>query len=303
VSAVAVAERPAVRRRSAAPAALGLIAPALVPVLVFSVGPLLYGIFLGFTDARAGRDMPIHVTGFQNYVELFADTDFWGSFKVGLIWAVSVTVLQFAASLGLALLLNEKLRGRWIARTLTLVPWAMPPVVVGLMWRLVYHPQAGILNGTLQSLHIISTDIDWLNNFTLALPAVIVVGVWSGMPQTTVTLLAGLQSVPAELREAATVDGAGAWQRFRAVTLPALRPVIAAITALDFIWNINQFGLVYVLTAGGPAGQTRLPMLFAYEEAFRYGFFGYAASLGVAIVLVVLVILAFYLRRALREVA
>lgn len=303
MSAVAVAERPAVRRRSAAPAALGLIAPALVPVLVFSVGPLLYGIFLGFTDARAGRDMPIHVTGFQNYVELFADTDFWGSFKVGLIWAVSVTVLQFAASLGLALLLNEKLRGRWIARTLTLVPWAMPPVVVGLMWRLVYHPQAGILNGTLQSLHIISTDIDWLNNFTLALPAVIVVGVWSGMPQTTVTLLAGLQSVPAELREAATVDGAGAWQRFRAVTLPALRPVIAAITALDFIWNINQFGLVYVLTAGGPAGQTRLPMLFAYEEAFRYGFFGYAASLGVAIVLVVLVILAFYLRRALREVA
>lgn len=271
-------------------------------MLLFSVAPLLYGIFLGFTDARAGYGVPVHVTGFENYVELFGDTDFWGSFKVGLIWAVSVTALQFLASLGLALLLNQKLRGRWLARTLALVPWAMPPVVVGLMWRLVYHPQAGILNSTLQSLHLISTDIDWLNNFTLALPAIVVVGVWSGMPQTTVTLLAGLQAVPAELREAATVDGASAWQRFRAVTLPALRPVIAAITSLDFIWNINQFGLVYVLTQGGPAGQTRLPMLFAYEEAFRYGFFGYAASLGVAIVLVVLVILAFYLRRALREV-
>lgn len=304
MTAAAVAEAaPTRRRRAFQPAAIGLVLPALLPVLVLSVAPLLYGIYLGFTDARAGRGIPIHVTGFDNYVELFTDTDFWGSFRVGLTWAVSVTVLQFAASLGLALLLNQKLRGRWLARTLTLVPWAMPPVVVGLMWRLVYHPQAGILNSTLADLHLVSTNIDWLNDFTLALPAVIVVGVWSGMPQTTITLLAGLQSVPAELTEAATVDGASVWQRFRAVTLPALRPVVVAITSLDFIWNINQFGLVYVLTQGGPGGKTRLPMLFAYEEAFRYGFFGYAASLGVAIVLVVLVILAFYLRRALREVS
>lgn len=302
-TATVAAGRKAKRRTGFQPASLGLLAPALLPVLVLSVAPLLYGIFLGFTDARAGRNMPVHVTGFRNYVELFGDADFWGSFRVGLIWAVSVTALQFLAALGLALLLNQKLRGRWLARTLTLVPWAMPPVVVGLMWRLVYHPQAGILNSTLADLHLISTPVDWLNDFTLALPAVIVVGVWSGMPQTTITLLAGLQAVPAELTEASVVDGASAWQRFRAVTWPALRPVVTAITALDFIWNINQFGLVYVLTQGGPGGQTRLPMLFAYEEAFRYGFFGYAASLGVAIVLVVLVILAFYLRRMLKEAA
>ncbi|MGA8115325.1 MAG: sugar ABC transporter permease, partial [Actinocatenispora sp.] len=288
-------------RRSPHLATLGLLAPALLPVLAFSVAPLLYGIFLGFTDARAGYNMPVTVTGFDNYVELFGDADFWGSFRVGLVWAVSVTVLQFAASTGLALLLNMRLRGRWLARTLTLVPWAMPPVVVGLMWRLVYHPQAGILNSTLRSLHLISTNVDWLDSFALALPAVIVVGVWSGMPQTTIALLAGLQAVPTELTEAAVVDGASSWQRFRSVTLPALRPVITAITSLDFIWNINQFGLVYVLTQGGPGGRTRLPMLFAYQEAFRYGFFGYAASLGVAIVLVVLALLAFYLRRQLKE--
>ena len=106
----------------------------------------------------------------------------------------------------------------------------------------------------------------------------ILVGVWAGMPQTTVALLAGLQSIQDELHEAAAVDGATAWQRFRTITLPQLRPVIIAITTLDFIWNFNSFGLVYVLTEGGPAGKTQLPMLFAYSQAFEYGQFGYAVG-------------------------
>ena len=123
----------------------------------------------------------------------------------------------------------------------------------------------------------------------------IVVGVWAGMPQTTVALLAGLQNVPRELHEAAAMDGAGAWRRFRTVTWPALRPVALAITALNFIWNFNSFALVYVLTDGGPGGRTRLPMLFAYEEAFRYGQFGYAAAMGCVMVAVISVLLAVYL--------
>ncbi|MGH3390201.1 MAG: carbohydrate ABC transporter permease [Actinomadura sp.] len=272
-----------------------LLLPALVPVLLFSVGPLLYGIYLAFTDARSGRNLETSFVGLENAGALLSDADFWSSFRIGMIWALSVTLLQFVASLGLALLLNQDLRLRGLARVLSMIPWAMPPVVIGLMWRLVYHPDAGILNG------ILGTDIDWLHHFSLALPAVIVVGVWTGMPQTTVVLLAGLQSVPAELYEAAEVDGAGVWRRFWSVTLPQLRPVVVAITSLDFVWNINQFGLVYVLTQGGPGGRTRLPMLFAYEEAFRYGFFGYAAMLGVAIVIVVLAVLSGYLWRQLRE--
>ena len=117
----------------------------------------------------------------------------------------------------------------------------------------------------------------------------ILVGVWAGMPQTTVALLAGLQSIQDELHEAAAVDGATAWQRFRTITLPQLRPVIIAITTLDFIWNFNSFGLVYVLTEGGPAGKTQLPMLFAYSQAFEYGQFGYASALGSAMVVVIAV--------------
>ncbi|MFI6322971.1 carbohydrate ABC transporter permease [Nonomuraea sp. NPDC050556] len=274
---------------------LYLMLPALVPVLLFSVGPLLYGIGLAFTDARAGRNREISFTGLENFTQLLGDGDFWASFKIGLIWSVSVTVLQFLAALGLALLLNQNLRFRGVARVLAVVPWAMPPVCIGLMWKLVYHADAGILNGML------GTDIDWLADFSLALPAIIVVGVWAGMPQTTVVLLAGLQGIPKELYEAVEVDGAGRWRRFWNITLPQLRPVIIAITSLDFVWNINQFGLVYVLTQGGPGGQTRLPMIFAYEEAFRYRFFGYASMLGIAFAIVVLAVLGLYLWRQMRE--
>lgn len=280
---------------------LMLAVPALIPVLLFSMYPLLRGIYLGFTDAEAGRNSETSFTGFDNYTQLLGDSYFWDSFRIGLIWAFGVTILQFFASLGLALLLNQKLRLRWLARTLALVPWAMPPVVIGIMWRLVYHPNAGILNSTLKDLGIIDSNVEWLSSLSLALPAVIVVGVWSGMPQTTVVLLAGLQSVSEELKEAAAVDGAGPWQRFRNVTWPALRPIVTAMTTLDFIWNFNSFSLVYVLTEGGPGGSTRLPMLFAYEEAFRYGNYGYAAALGNAMVLVIAVFVVFYLRRRYRE--
>ncbi|MGW2630952.1 carbohydrate ABC transporter permease [Streptomyces chattanoogensis] len=279
-----------------------LVLPALIPILVLSVGPLLYGIGLAFTDAQSGRTQATGFVGALNFTDLLHDTLFWDSFRIGLVWALGVTVPQFFLALGLALLLHANLRLRWLARALAIIPWAMPEVVVGIMWRLVYHPDAGILNETLRGLGLSGTGDgrDWLSGLATALPAVVVVGVWAGMPQTTVSLLAGLQNVPNELHEAAAMDGAGAWRRFRTVTWPALRPVALAITALNFIWNFNSFALVFVLTDGGPGGRTRLPMLFAYEEAFRYGQFGYAAAMGLAMVAVISVLLAVYLAGRLK---
>ena len=276
-----------------------LVLPALIPILVLSVGPLLYGILLAFTDSQSGRTRPTRWIGGLNFRDLLHDTLFWESFRIGLVWAAGVTAAQVLLALGLALLLNQELRLRWLARALAIIPWAMPEVVVGIMWRLVYNPDAGVLNETLRDLGL-GGGHDWLSGLGTALPAVIVVGVWAGMPQTTVALLAGLQNTPRELHEAAAVDGAGAWRRFRTVTWPALRPVALAITALDLIWNFNSFALVYVLTNGGPGGRTRLPMLFAYEEAFRYGQFGYAAAMGCVLVAVVSVLLALFLVGRLR---
>ena len=276
-----------------------LVLPALIPILVLSVGPLLYGIGLAFTDSQSGRTEPTQWTGVLNFQDLLHDTLFWDSFRIGLLWAVGVTVPQFMLALGLAMLIKENLRFRWLARALAIVPWAMPEVVVGIMWRLVYNPDAGILNETLRDLGL-GDGRDWLSGLGTALPAVVVVGVWAGMPQTTVALLAGLQNTPRELHEAAAMDGAGAWRRFRTVTWPALRPVALAITSLNLIWNFNSFALVYVLTNGGPGGRTRLPMLFAYEEAFRYGQFGYAAAMGCVMVAVISIVLAVFLVGRLR---
>lgn len=274
--------------------AIALVIPSLIPVLAFSVLPLMNGIFLAFTDSRLKRDASYNIVGFDNFVDLIDDQFFWESFRIGMIWAFSVTALQLVAGMGLALLLNTDLRFKSLTRVLALIPWAMPPVVVAIMWRMIYSPNAGPLNAVLPLVGLPS-DINWLGNFSTALPAVIVVGIWVGMPQTTITLLAGMQQIPGELNEAASVDGANAWHRFVNITLPSLRPIIASITSLNFIWNFNSFGLVYVMTEGGPGGQTMLPMLFTYLEAFKNRNTGYAAAMGCVLVLVVVLLLTGYL--------
>ena len=286
------------RRRGAASnaqrkEAIALVIPATLPILIFSVLPLLNGIYLGFTNSTLKRNNTSEFTGLDNYTRLLGDTFFWQSFRIGLIWAVSVALLTLFAALGLALLLNANLKFQGLTRVLALIPWAMPPVVVAIMWRLIYSPTAGPLNATLEAVGL--PAVNWLGNFSTALPAVIVVAVWSGIPQSSVLLLAGMQQVPTEQHEAAAVDGANGLRRFWHVTLPALRPVIFAITSLDFIWSFNSFGLVYVMTEGGPGGKTMLPMLFTYLEAFTNRNTGYAAAMGNVLVLAVLLVLSVYL--------
>ncbi|HPZ49497.1 MAG TPA: sugar ABC transporter permease, partial [Propionibacteriaceae bacterium] len=178
-----------------------LLLPSLIPVIAFSVYPLANGIWLGFTDAAAGYDVRFSFNGLNNYAKLLKDDLFWNSFQIGLIWSFSVTVIQFFLALSLALLLNAGLRLQWLVRPLALVPWAMPSVITAILWKLIYHPDAGLLNAMLKNAGLITHNINWLGDFSLALPAVIVVGVWSGMPQTTIALLAGLQNIPYELHE------------------------------------------------------------------------------------------------------
>jgi multiple sugar transport system permease protein len=276
-----------------------LMLPALIPILVLSVYPLVQGIYLGFTDARAGANQVFSFTGFENYMQVFSDGYFWQSFVIGLVWAVSVTAIEFALSLGLALLLNLRLPGRTIFRIIAILPWAVPPVVIGFMWQLVYHPNAGLLNHVLRELGIADVKTDWLAS-PFALPAVVVAAVWAALPITTVVLLAALQSVPRELNEAAALDRAGAIATFRIVTWPVILPSVVAITALGFITQFNSFSLVYVMTNGAPGGSLRLPMLFAYEEAFTWGNFGYAAAIGNVMVIVIAAFLVIYLRLSLR---
>jgi multiple sugar transport system permease protein len=306
MTATALDERPVrtkrkpTQQRTRRREAIGLVLPSLIPILVLSVAPIAVGIFLAFTDARLVRHPDYAFAGVDNFGRLAENDLFWDSLRIGMIWTVGVTLLQLAAAMGLALLLNSGLRLQGLTRVLALVPWAMPPVVVAIMWQMIYSANGGPLNAVLGSVGL-PDDINWLGDFSFALPAVIVVGVWVGMPQTTVTLLAGLQQIPAELHEAAAMDGAGAWRRFTAVTWPSLRPIVTSITSLNFIWNFNSFSLVYVLTAGGPGGKTMVPVLFVYLEAFKNREIGYAAAMGLVLVVVVVLILAVYLRSQFRD--
>lgn len=258
--------------------AIALALPSALPIMILSVLPIIVGMLYAFTDSTIINPGRPRFVGLDNFVQVFRNTAFWQSFGIGAVWTISVTVLQVVLGLVLALLLNSNLRFTSFVRVLAVVPWAMPPVVVAIMWQAIYSPTHGPLNWFIGALGGPS-DINWLGSFSLALPAVIVVGVWTGMPQNTVSMLAGLQQIPTELVEAATVDGAGAWTRFVHVTLPALWPVVLAIGSLSMIWNFNSFGIVYVMTGGGPGGQTLLPMLYIYTEAFHNGNTGVAAAM------------------------
>jgi multiple sugar transport system permease protein len=299
---VAVATRGGASMRRLRAGPLFFLLPALIPVVLFSVLPLAQGIYLGFTDAKAGINVDLAPNWLDNYTRLLSNDLFWQSFQIGIIWAVTTTFLQYILGLGLAILMEQRLRFLWIVRILALVPWAIPPVIVAIMWRLVYQPDIGLLNQALRGVGIPVGELNWLADFNTAFPAVIVVGAWAGMAQTTVALTAGLKGIPVELHEAAASDGATAWQRFRHITWPQLRPVTDAIVSLNFIWNFNSFGLVYVLTEGGPGGKTMVPALFAYNEGFKYGHFGYAAAMGNVMVIVVLALLYIYLRSGRRGV-
>ncbi len=275
--------------------------PAFIPLVLLSVVPLSQAIWTAFTDNVAGFNVKVKFIGFENFRRLAGDTLFWASFKIGIIWAVSVTLLALVLGFGLALLLNQKLRFLGLMRVLSLVPWAMPPVIVAIMWNLLLRPTSGPIDGILEFFHVPGAKTDWLGDFNTAFPTVILIGAWVAMPIITVSILAAIQGIPSDMIEAATIDGANAWQRFRFITIPAVRAITTALVALNIIWNFSSFGLVFVLTAGGPGGKTFVPALFAYNEAFKYGNFGYAASMGVVMALAIVLMLAVYLKASKRE--
>jgi multiple sugar transport system permease protein len=278
-----------------------LTVPAFIPLFILSVVPLAQAVWTAFTDLQAGLNFKPKFIGFENFRKLTGDSFFWQSFKIGIIWALSVTILALVLGFGLALLLNQNLRFLGLMRVLSLVPWAMPPVIIAIMWQILLNPAIGPVDSILRFLRLPFADKYLLGDFSTAFPTVVVIGAWVGMPVITVSILAALQGISSEVMESAKIDGANAWNRFRYVTLPAVRSITTALVALNIIWNFNSFGLVFVLTAGGPGGKTYLPALFVYNESFKYGNFGYAAAMGIVMTISVILMLLVYLKARSRE--
>ena len=234
--------------------------------------------------------------GLGNYARLLHDEVFWLSLWNSFVWVFGSVSLQFLGGFAGALLLHQAFRGRAVVRTLTLLPWIIPGVVVALIWEYLYQPNYGALNDLLARAGLMTEKVAWLSNPSLAMPAVIATNVWRGVPFFAIMLLAGLQAIPDELHEAARVDGAGVLGRFWYITLPMLRPIVVVATATRIIWTFNYADLIFVMTSGGPANATQITSTYTLLQAYSNLDFGYAATLSVVLLLIMLAFTTLYLR-------
>lgn len=224
----------------------------------------------------------------RNYLEMFADRAFWQSLKVSALYTLFATPLTFLVGFGLALLLNQPLRGRRALRVLLAMPWAIPTAVGSMVFMLMFDSSFGVTNYLLTLFHLVSGNIDWLGSPSTALATIVVTTIWKNCPFFMLMLLAGLQAIPVEFYEAARVDGAGRVRQFVSITLPALRSIITISLMLNALWVFREFDTIYVMTGGGPARMTESLAVSIYQEAFRFFHVGRASALGIVTFLVCL---------------
>ncbi len=275
-----------------------LLAPALLATAVLVLFPAAETLWLSLHDVVLFRPRVRPFVGLQNYAIALADPVFWSSLVNSLIWVIAAVSLQFALGLVTALLLNRRFAWRGLARALVVIPWALPSVIIGLIWTWMLDFNLGVLNEIGVRLGLLHAPIAWLAQPGTAMAAVILALIWQGFPFFAVTLLAGLQSIPEELYEAAALDGAGGVARFRHVTLPGLAGVIATALLLRMIWVANSLDLILVMTGGGPGTATQTLPLHAFLTAWTGGNYGQGAALAVILTLLLLGVVVVYLFRS-----
>ena len=266
-----------------------LIAPTVAVLLSLSIYPLIYSIKISFQTGSGSATL-------ENFTRLFSDRFFHIAFLHTFVYAAIALTIEFLLGLGLALLLNEKMRGRSAFRALLLLPMMLPPVVVGVVWRLMLNSNFGAVNGTLKGFGINSDALTWTASPKLAMASVIMADVWQWTPFMFLILLAGLQAIPQEPYEAALIDGSNAWQTFRHVTLPLLKPAILIALLLRTMDLLRVFDHIFILTEGGPGFATETLSLYIYRTAFRFSNFGYAAAMSFVLLLITNLISAGYIR-------
>jgi multiple sugar transport system permease protein len=276
-----------------------LLAPTLVILTLFIAYPFVLGIWLSVSDKVVGR--PGSFVGLQNFRANLEDTIFLRAFQNTFIYTFIATFFKLVLGMATALLLNHHFRFKRIVRASMLLPWIVPTVLSTLAWQWMFDATFSVFNWTLMNVGLISTRILWLGDGVLAMGCLILVNVWRGMPFFAITLLAGLQTVNPDLHEAAEIDGANAWQRFWAVTVPLIKPILLVVVLFSMIATFADFQLIYVLTRGGPYSSTHVFGTYAYEIAMRAAKLGQGASISLFLfpfLLGVIVLQLWYIRRA-----
>ena len=277
--------------------AYGLIAPALLLLLGVMVYPTAYTVFLSFHTRILSRPaLGTPFVGLGNYVEAARDAVFRDVLWQTVMFVITSVAIELVIAIPIALLLHQQFRGRNLVRGLFLLPWMLSPVVAAFAWAWLLNDAYGLVNWVLRSLHVIAGPTSWLGTPALAMKTIIAVDVWREVPFVTVVLLAGLQSIPADVHEAARIDGASRLQAFFRVTLPLLKPSILVALLMRTMIAVRIYELPFIMTRGGPAGSTEVLATYTYKEAFLNFNMGYASSMAVVILLVSLAISLLYIR-------
>jgi multiple sugar transport system permease protein len=265
------------------------ILPALLLLAVFIVYPLLSTIWMSFTN---DSDQFVGLDNYQSIVQAGRTARAVGN---TLYFVGASIIAQLLLGTIAGIVLNEKFTGQAVARALTLVPWVVPGIVGAMTWAWMFHTDYGVINNVLLSTGLISTPVRWLSDPEIVLPSLIAVNVWKMFPFVAIMVLAGLQSIPKSLYEAARVDGAGFWEEVRYITLPQLRPMLVSITLLLVIAGVNSITIIYSMTGGGPADHSLITSIQIFVEAFQYFNFHTASALSILFFLVSVTIIVSYI--------
>lgn len=272
------------RRDSAA-----FLAPAGVVLALVALLPMLLVVWLSL-EQRSPLLGAARFIGFDNYLRLFGDVRFWNAFGNTVYFTAVSVALEILLGLAIALLLRHAFRGRALMYSVVLLPWAIPTVVSARLWEWMYNADYGVLN------YLLGTSINWLGSPAWALNAAILMDVWKATPFVALLLLAGLQTIPRELYQAAAIDGASPWTMFRRITVPLLAPLILVVLIFRTIDAFRVFDAIYVLTGGGPANSTETLSIYAYKLLFQTLEFGYGSALAVSVLLCVGLLTIVYVR-------
>lgn len=277
-----------------------LILPVILVIIFLVIYPMITSIYISFTNKRLGVPFP-KITGFTNYVQVLKSAVFERSLRNSIFWTLASGILQFILGMTLALILNQSFKGRFFFRGLFIVPWVTPGVVVAITYRWLLNGMVGIVNQIMVAIHIIPEPVGWFSDPRLVMPVLIYINVWRGIPFMMITLLAGLQTIPVELIEAAKADGAGVIRRFFFVTMPYMRHVIFIGLLIFTLWNFNNFDMIYLTTRGGPGTFSFTLPIMIYSAAFEEIEYGKAASISSFMFIFLMIIAMIYLQMMSRE--
>jgi len=275
---------------------LWFILPTIILLIVMNIFPLIYSLFLSFTNYSVIADKPPQWIGIQNYTAILSDKNFWTAFATTGRYALLTVILQTVIGFGLALLLRNKFKGSGLVTTLILIPMMLSPIVVATFWKLIFNPSYGIFNYLLGYTNI-NTAPEWLGDPDRVLWAIIIVDVWMWSPFVMLLCLAGLSAIPEYLYEAAAIDRAGAWFQFRRITLPQVMPLLLIAVLFRTIEAFKQFDLVYGLTGGGPGDLTETVSIRLYRLAFAGQLnTGLSSALAYIVLIIIIAVSNLYIR-------